>query len=289
MPAGSRPVAPQGDVDVVPEPGGQGDMPAPPEVRDGNRQIGAVEVLQKVEAEHTTHADGHVAVPGEVEVNLQGVGQGPQPGHGGGGRVGVEGAVGHQGHGVGQDALLPKAHDQAGHAVAEVRPGGDAVVNLQGHGLIADDRPGDELGEEGHVQPHIQHAALGGGFAPVDVDDVAHGLEGVEGDADGQGQLYRRHRQAHEPQILAHKAQIFKDEQTGQVERHRPDERRPAAGLVRAHLPAQQPVDQDGQHQQQHIHRLPPGVEEQGDQQQQRISVPQAAEKGDVVQQQGTG
>ena len=47
MTSGADPVAPQGDVDVVPEPGGQGDVPAPPEVGDGDGQIGFVEILQE--------------------------------------------------------------------------------------------------------------------------------------------------------------------------------------------------------------------------------------------------
>ena len=84
MPPWPHPVAPQGDVDIVPEPGGQGDVPPPPEVGDGHRQVGMVKVFQEMETKHAAHADGHVTVAGEVEVDLQSVGHGPQPRHGGG-------------------------------------------------------------------------------------------------------------------------------------------------------------------------------------------------------------
>ncbi len=41
--------------------------------------------------------------------------------------------------------------------------------------------------------PKLTMRPLGPGVAPVDVDGVAHGLEGVEGDADGQMDVQHRH------------------------------------------------------------------------------------------------
>ena len=38
-------VAAQGDVQVVPEPAGQGDVPTPPEFLDGGADIGVVEIF----------------------------------------------------------------------------------------------------------------------------------------------------------------------------------------------------------------------------------------------------
>ena len=265
-------------------------MPAPPEVGDGGSQVGPVEVLQEVEAEHPAHADGHVAVAGEVEVDLKPVGHGPQPGHGGGeGGEGVEGGVGQDGHIVGEDHLFPQARDEPGHTAPEVLPGLPPAVDLPGDGLIPDDGPGDELGEEGHIQPHIQDAPLGGGAAAVDVDDVAHGLEGVEGDADGQCQVDLRHGQAQSAQIPADKAQILENEQPRQIEDHRRPQPEPPAGPRPLHHPAEEPVGGDGGQQQHHIHRLTPGVEEEGDQQQEDVAEPPPAEEGVVVDQQHTG
>ena len=50
-------------------------MPSSPEIRDGGGQVGVVEVLQKLKAQHATQADGHVGVAREIEVDVQGVGQ----------------------------------------------------------------------------------------------------------------------------------------------------------------------------------------------------------------------
>ena len=52
----------QRDVYIVPEPGRQGYVPAPPEFPYGSGYIGIVEVLKEAEAEHLAHAYGHVRV-----------------------------------------------------------------------------------------------------------------------------------------------------------------------------------------------------------------------------------
>ena len=49
-PAWAAPVAAQGNVDVIPEPGGERDVPAPPELPDGSGHIGIVEVLKELES-----------------------------------------------------------------------------------------------------------------------------------------------------------------------------------------------------------------------------------------------
>lgn len=56
--------------------GGEGDMPPFPEIRDVGRQVRVVEVLGRAYAHHVGHADGQVAVAGEVDVDVQGVEQG---------------------------------------------------------------------------------------------------------------------------------------------------------------------------------------------------------------------
>ena len=54
-------------------------MPAPPEIGDGVGKVGVVEVLLIAEAHHQAHADGHVRVGLEVQVDLQGIGKAAQP------------------------------------------------------------------------------------------------------------------------------------------------------------------------------------------------------------------
>ena len=54
-------------------------MPAPPEIGDGVGQVGIVEVFLVAEAHHQAHANGHVGVGGEVQVDLHSVGKAAQP------------------------------------------------------------------------------------------------------------------------------------------------------------------------------------------------------------------
>ncbi|MNH39055.1 hypothetical protein D3C79_1001740 [compost metagenome] len=55
-------------------------MPAAPEVLDAAGQVGAVEVLRKVEAQHQAKPDRHGAIAGKIEKQLQRVGQAADPG-----------------------------------------------------------------------------------------------------------------------------------------------------------------------------------------------------------------
>src|SRR5690606_39991496 len=81
----NRPVAvtAQGDVKVIAQPGGKADVPPTPELGDALADIGLVEVLVKPEPHHQPQANGHVRIPGKVEVQWRGVGQNAQPGVGG--------------------------------------------------------------------------------------------------------------------------------------------------------------------------------------------------------------
>ena len=73
-------IAAHRDVKVVANPARQGQVPAPPKILDAVRQIGMVEVLWKMETEHLANANGHCAVAGEVEEQLQRVGAAADPG-----------------------------------------------------------------------------------------------------------------------------------------------------------------------------------------------------------------
>src|SRR5580704_17205253 len=66
---GRNAVAAERNIDVVAEPGGERDVPAPPEIADGLGSVGKLEIFDKLEAEHFSHADGHVRIAGEIEIN----------------------------------------------------------------------------------------------------------------------------------------------------------------------------------------------------------------------------
>ena len=67
------PVTAQRNVEVIAQPGGQGDVPAVPEIGHAVRLIGGIEVDGETEAQQQGDTDGHVAVTREVAVYLQGV------------------------------------------------------------------------------------------------------------------------------------------------------------------------------------------------------------------------
>ncbi len=64
-----------------------------------------------------------------------------------------------------------------------------ALVELVGDRVVAHDRPGHQLREHRHVAHEVAEAPHRRRHAAVDVDGVAQGLEGVEGDAHGQHDL----------------------------------------------------------------------------------------------------
>ena len=181
----------KGDVEVVSEPGGEGDVPTPPELGDVAGEVGELEVGHQLEAEELGGADGDVGVPGEVPVDLEGEEDGAEDEGGAGEGLGVvETHVDVGRTGVGDDDLLEHAPEDEAHAVAPLLVGefagrGDLWQEVGG----ALDGSSDELREEGDEGGEGDGVSGGLEVAPVDVDGVGEGLEGVEGDADGQDDL----------------------------------------------------------------------------------------------------
>ena len=220
------PVAPQGDVDVFPEPAGEGDVPAPPELRQGGGKIGGLEVYHQIDPHGLGTAPGDVGIAAEVAVNLDGKGGGGQEeraaGVGGGvfiHRIHQEGcetirnnqffekAPGHQlqavsGAVIGEGPLLPQLGQQAG-------------------GLF--DWPRHQLGEEGDEQGESSEIPLRRHFPPVDVNGVAECLEGIKGNTHRQDDIQDREGEgdgngpAQVGQGLAEEIHVFEEEQQAQV------------------------------------------------------------------------
>ena len=178
-------VAPQRDVEIVPQPGGEREVPPPPEFGDRLALVGGVEVLGKDPAEHQPQADRHVGIGAEVEVDLEGVGADAIPGVERRGGARVEDGVGHLAAGIGQENLLGQSQREEGDAAGEflerVRP----LEELVGHILEADDRPSHQLRKHRHVAHVVEDRADRPGVAAVDVDGVAHRLKRVEADPEG--------------------------------------------------------------------------------------------------------
>ncbi len=170
-------VAAQRNVDILAEPAAQGHVPAPPELGDRPGDEGVVEVLGEGEAEEAPQPDGHVAVPAEVEVELQGEGDPVHPvkQHRLLRRWLPEKQLDELPQLVGDEHLLAEADEETPSALVQVLGRGAAGqrVELSLDGAVDDDRTGDELREQGHVHGEPQKIALRGVCAAMHVDGVA--------------------------------------------------------------------------------------------------------------------
>lgn len=220
-----------------------------------------------MEAEHPAQADGHVAVTGEVEVDLEGVGDGGQPIHE---RAIVFGVAGvddgcYLGQLVGQKELFSQAHDKVLEASGQAIHGHAAGANFLFHRLIADDRAGDELGEETHIHEEVEEIPLKADPPPVEVDDIGKDLEGIEADPDRKGEIGVL--QAQERQGPAEEVEVFKDEEVADDNedgRHQYYLLGPGPSLEMDHGKAAEVGDQGDQGHEDHHLGFSPGVEKEG-------------------------
>src|SRR6266478_4793106 len=66
------PVSPQRNVQIVAKPGGQGNMPALPELTDRLREVGRPEIPHQLEAHNVRSAKRDVRITREVAIDLNG-------------------------------------------------------------------------------------------------------------------------------------------------------------------------------------------------------------------------
>ncbi len=249
-----------------------------------------------MEAEHLRHADRHVGIAGEIEVDLQRVADDAQPGRleaqlrGRQGENLVDGGR----HDVGDEDFLAQPDHESRGAAGEVAGSDGAGGQFPRHRDVADDRPGHQLREERDEAGEIEEVARGPRVPAIHVDGVAHRLEGVEADAQGQGDLERvvplqgvEASQAEEAIVAGHaEAEVLEESQQREVGDDRGRQGRllqPASWPADGQLPdfaAQQPAGHDqsarvvGPRGQQHdadAEVLAPKVEQHAGQQQQQI------------------
>ena len=192
------PVSAQGDIHIFPEPSAQGNVPSAPKFRDAFGNIRILEVLQKGKAKHFPQPNRHIGITGEVEIDLEGVGNGADPGahhaqfpdrHGGKLRPNRADAVC-------QQYLLGQAQHKPLHTVGEHIGGFLSVVQLLRNGGIPHDRPRHQLGKQSHISAKRNDIPLSLGISSIHVDGIRHGLERIERNADGQRQVQKRNRSA---------------------------------------------------------------------------------------------
>ena len=176
-----------GVVDVVFEPDAQADMPAPPVFGDGLGKVGPLKVLCEPDAKNLTQAAHDVHVAGEVGVDLGAVAKRAEEDRQTGIARIVRENLRHVGRkDIGNHHLLEEApdHPLGTEGKAAVL---QAVFGKEFAGQIPPgaDGPLGDLREEGRKKQDLQGIFLGFHLAPVDVAEIAHGLEGVERDAQG--------------------------------------------------------------------------------------------------------
>ena len=185
--------------------------------------------------------------------------------------------------GVCQQDLLGKTHAEAAGAQRKILRGIDAAVQILRHGFVLDDRPRNELGEHGDKGAEVHNVPLDRRIPTVDVDGIAHGLEGKEGNTDGQGNPQLRYLDAgKQGKIGGQEVPVFEKPQEQQVEHHRLPHEPPGFFVVLPVLFHQQAVDivnEDGGEHDDDIHRFAPAVEKQADQQKHQVPPPQRRQK----------
>ena len=62
----------EGDIDIIPEPCSQGDVPTPLEFSDIPTEIRHIEVSHQLNTEQFGCADGNIRITGEVPIDLEG-------------------------------------------------------------------------------------------------------------------------------------------------------------------------------------------------------------------------
>ena len=174
-----------GDVQVVAQDRRQGDVPAAPEIGRVPGLVRRCEVLRQAESEEPAQPDRHVAVPREIEVELEGVAEGAGPG----GQGRQAGRAREQGVDHGGDAVrhvLVTQGEEKDHAESS-SPWGRVVDAVEvGFDLPkAHDRSGDELAEQGDIAGELEEVPRRLDGAAIAVDDVRDRMERIEGDPHG--------------------------------------------------------------------------------------------------------
>ena len=289
--------AAQGNIYIIPEEGAKAHVPASPEIGDGPGNVGIVEVFQIMQAQHFAHADGHVGICGEIQVNVQGISCKTQPGTGHGkigqqfcigrklGGIGNGGVCEDQGigqgtTGVGKECLLGKAHAEPGNTPGHFRLSGLTAEQLLVNGLIADDGAGYALVEQRCVKQHIPVTLLGAGILTVHIHNISQKLEGVERDTNGQCDAPDEIRNG--AKDGAEESCVFEVANESDVNNGgngHPDSLQPSFFRV-GNAQGAEPGHESHEHQKQHIFRFSPGVEDQGEDQQHDVLCPLGAAEG---------
>ena len=103
-----------------------------------------------------------------------------------------ENRISHGPHGVGNKHFFTQSKDKAFNSCSKTIKAGGSLDNLFGNIMVSNNRSGNELGEEGDVEPHVQNILLNRSDLSIHVNNIGNGLEGKKGDAYGKVQWLNR-------------------------------------------------------------------------------------------------
>ena len=246
-------------------------MPAPPEVLNARCQIGLAEVVPQPEAKQPGNGDGHIAVAGEVGVDLHGVGQGVHHQHQAVIVVVLyEQLPRHDGQPVGDHQLQKRAPQEAQQKEAEILiPQRPLSPDLGQQLPPLLDGAGDHRGEEADEQGVTDHIPLRLQLPVVHIEQIGTALKYIEAETHRQ-QDGRQGEAQGCPQPPQQEAGVLEHQQH-QQQKHR---RRDAAALVPAAQPPAQITQAGAQQQKQHIFIIVACVKHKACQQQDQILPP---------------
>jgi hypothetical protein len=191
MSFGAAPGNPEGDrvVEVEVEITGEGHVPPLPEIDDRAAFVGGIKISRKTDVEEQPQPDRHFRVAGKIEIELHGVGESAEPclQESQSSRI-AEADVRIGGKIVGNDIFLgqPDKEDrEADRDVVELEAPNLFVLELGQHLPVVEDRPGDQMREEGNEKSIVDKTAARS-EGRLAIDEIANLGKGKERDAEGE-------------------------------------------------------------------------------------------------------
>ena len=163
-------------------------MPSAPEIPDGNGGIGEEKVLFDIKTKHFPHADGHVAVPGKVVIDLQRIADPSEPGKTTVHDSGRENRIDCDGSRICKQELFTQADNKTANPCRSSFRCTEAVVNLRGNIAPTNNRAGNELWKERNIEQQFQKTGTVFLRTAIYVNGIAQPLKSKEGYSDRKNQ-----------------------------------------------------------------------------------------------------
>src|ERR1700685_1992395 len=123
-PPSAQAISAQGDIEIVPQPRAQADMPPAPEVLETSSQIGLAEIHHKMEAHQLRRAASDIAVACKIPVDLpcKSIASQQHDRRSCRAEVPIERRIGDQSAVVGDDALLKESKENQHQPIEKLVP-----------------------------------------------------------------------------------------------------------------------------------------------------------------------